>query len=247
LLGALPVDGSSSAPLGGLNPNHASFAAVGTQFYHLLVSHLQYHPGQRLLDLGCGTGRLIAACRHLLPAANYVGADVNARFVAHCQARYGYQFDHLPFQHPEYSPDTGDNMANYQLPYHDGSFDCVAVIATFNHNHFNWSAAMLREIARVLTGRGVALCTALLIGQHNHQWCARRDRHPFKFTAAGVAEYVEYGSRPLFNVAFAEKAWRRACLDAGLHLVDPIGYGQWCKRPGPTGHDLMVLRKARQR
>jgi SAM-dependent methyltransferase len=47
--------------------------------------HLRLQPGQRVLDLGCGTGDIL---EHL-PAVHYVGYDISAAYIERASARFG--------------------------------------------------------------------------------------------------------------------------------------------------------------
>src|SRR5438309_12128653 len=46
---------------------------------------------RRLVDVGCGTGRLLAQLRERLPGAELVGVDPSAGMVAKARARLGQQ------------------------------------------------------------------------------------------------------------------------------------------------------------
>jgi SAM-dependent methyltransferase len=54
---------------------------------HLLVrDHLRPQPDQRLLDIGCGTARILA---HLPPSTHYVGIDLSAPYIASARREFG--------------------------------------------------------------------------------------------------------------------------------------------------------------
>lgn len=50
--------------------------------------HVQAKPGERLLDVGCGTG---IALDHLPEGIDYVGVDLSEAYIADAQRRYGAQ------------------------------------------------------------------------------------------------------------------------------------------------------------
>ncbi|MCI0476073.1 MAG: class I SAM-dependent methyltransferase [Anaerolineales bacterium] len=91
-------------------------------------------PFQRALDLGCGTGRLTRA---LAPRGQVVGVDAARAMLTEAQKE-----NRLALV-------QGDAFA---LPFADASFD--ALIALRVVFHFADVAALLREMARVVTPRG---------------------------------------------------------------------------------------------
>ena len=47
--------------------------------------YIRARPGERVLDVGCGTGDILS----VLPDVDYVGFDVNERYIARAKARWG--------------------------------------------------------------------------------------------------------------------------------------------------------------
>jgi len=52
----------------------------------LVRDHLRPLPGQRLLDIGCGTARILA---HLPPSIAYVGVDLSERYIFAARREFG--------------------------------------------------------------------------------------------------------------------------------------------------------------
>lgn len=101
-------------------------------------------PGQRLLDVGCGTGNLALVIKSLHPEALVVGVDPDPMALARARrkaARAGLLVQL-------------DQGFAQELPYPDASFDRVLSSFMFHHLDLEAKAAMLRETRRVLAPGG---------------------------------------------------------------------------------------------
>jgi SAM-dependent methyltransferase len=101
----------------------------------------------RILDWGCGCGRI---ARHWEPFASKVelhGCDVAAEPIRWCQ-------ENLPFGRFAVS---GHNPP---LPYTDGQFDAVYATSVLTHLTFDSQYRWMQELWRVLKPGGVAVLTA---------------------------------------------------------------------------------------
>ena len=106
-------------------------------------------PGQRLLDVACGTGALtVAAAGRVSPGGAVFGLDINPEMLAVARRH-----------HPEIEWHEGRAES---LPFAGASFD--AVVSQFGLMFFDDRVAALREMQRVLRPGGrlaVAVCDAL--------------------------------------------------------------------------------------
>ena len=106
-------------------------------------------PGQRVLDVACGTGALtVAAAARVAPGGAVFGLDANPQMLAVARRKHG-------------GIEWHDGRAE-ALPFADASFD--RVLSQFGLMFFDDRIAALREIRRVLRPGGrlvVAVCDAL--------------------------------------------------------------------------------------
>jgi ubiquinone/menaquinone biosynthesis C-methylase UbiE len=101
-------------------------------------------PGQRVLDVGCGTGSLATLIKRLHPTVDVVGLDPDPKALA--RARRKAEAARVQFR-----LDRGFSDA---LPYPDASFDRVLSSFMFHHLQGGEKAKTLHEARRVLKPGG---------------------------------------------------------------------------------------------
>jgi ubiquinone/menaquinone biosynthesis C-methylase UbiE len=128
--------------------------------------------GKRVLDLGCGAGRMI---RHLEPyadGANIWGLDISAEHILWCKRNLSPPFH------------FATNTKVPHLPFEDRSFDLIYCGSVFTHID-DMADAWLLELRRVLSPEGRLFVTihdehtmALLDGAYKGSPLAGLKRHP---------------------------------------------------------------------
>jgi ubiquinone/menaquinone biosynthesis C-methylase UbiE len=114
------------------------------RFKELLVEQVAPSPGQRILDLGCGTGTLAIQVKQREPAAEVVGLDADSEMLGRAREkaeRAGVEIT------------LTEGFSN-ELPFEDASFDRVLSTLFFHHLDPGPKRRTAREIARVLRKGG---------------------------------------------------------------------------------------------
>lgn len=116
---------------------------------------LDPRPGERVLDICCGTGEF---CRlpgiGQEPGYDYLGIDLNARYIAYARRRYG-----------ETARRRFAALDATQLRLPAQSFDKVLFVNSLHHFPDDLNQGIFREIARVVRPNG-RLVVIDLVGDH---------------------------------------------------------------------------------
>jgi SAM-dependent methyltransferase len=113
-------------------------------FKAALVAGLAPRDGERILDLGCGTGTLAIAISRAAPGAAVVGIDADDSTLARARAKQARSGTSVQWQR---------GLAQ-ELPFRDGAFDAVVSSLFFHHLLRPDKRAALAEIARVIRPNG---------------------------------------------------------------------------------------------
>ena len=223
-------------------------------FQTLIFSQIQQRP-IRMLDVGCGTGRLfLAAKSYLTEEDQFVGLDVNKQSIEVCQKRYrsdNVRFIHHDSDNPYYANGAGERHA-WQLE--DDSQTLVTALSVWTHlSEPDWRF-YLNEVARVLAPGGRAIISFFVLDdlykpetktanisrfypQPEKKWIfdtpAYDSTHWF---------YPSWAPVPEVAIAVNETQFRQALDQAGLRL-ESFYPGQWKDQPGFFFQDVAVLSK----
>jgi len=110
----------------------------------VLLDRAAVRAGQRVLDIGCGTGTLVALIKRLHPDAEVVGLDPDRKALS--RARHKTERAALAVRFDQGFAD--------ELPYSDSLFDRVFSSFMFHHLPVDVKGKMLRAVRRVLKPDG---------------------------------------------------------------------------------------------
>ena len=216
----------------------------------------QLQPSARILDLGCGTGRMAAALtRFLTSGARYEGFDVNRSSIEWCRrhitARHpNFRFTWIDVRSDRYNPGGRERAEAIRLPYPDGAFDFAYAGSLYTHVLAEQVENYLRETARVLAPDGRTFSTfCLLTPTTTPQVLAGRTSPPLPewFGDCRVRSLAD----PADFIAFPEPTVREIYARAGLRLVEPIRHGSWAalsdqsEMAHPTGFNQDIVLAAK--
>jgi len=131
-----------------------------------LLQSFGLRSSSRLLDVGCGVGRLaIGIIDRLGPIKAYRGVDVDPRYVEWChkhieRAYPTYQFIRLDVGNPRYNPGGPALAGDFRHPFDDGSFEIIYLYSVFSHMEAEPVRIYLRDFCRLLASNGRLFFTA---------------------------------------------------------------------------------------
>lgn len=132
-----------------------------------LIEFANLSPDSRVLDIGCGAGRLavglLAEFNHL---RGYHGLDVDQPAIAWAQrhiqsSRPSFRFDRLDVYNERYNPEGRVHLDDsFALPVDTNWSDVINLNSVFTHMEEADIRVYLRELRRVVHPTGCVFCTA---------------------------------------------------------------------------------------
>jgi ubiquinone/menaquinone biosynthesis C-methylase UbiE len=116
----------------------------GRRARQALIDRAELRPGQRVLEIGCGTGSLLLAIAKQEPGTELVGLDPDPKALARARRKAARAGIALRL----------DRGFSDSLPYPDRSFDRVFSAFMLHHLPSSEKEPTLREAARVLVPGG---------------------------------------------------------------------------------------------
>ena len=256
VLRAKPTSAKERAPGAGLVPPEAmifvgngDFEATGSEFLGYFVSLAGLAPSGRVLDVGCGIGRMAAALtRFLSTDGEYQGFDIVKSgidwSIENISSKYpNFHFTHADIYNKNYNPEGRIPAKDFRFPYSDGFFDFVFLTSVFTHMLPAAVANYMAEIARVLKPGGRCLITFFLLNDESLPLIkAGRSSLNFKREIEGCLSISRHN--PESAIAYKEATVRELFKANNLAVSEPIHYGSWCERTNALSYqDIIVATK----
>ena len=159
-----------------------------------LLTHLDPRPGDSLLDVGCGSGELLAFCRARGFKPEYFGIDVSEEMVAACNRRFG--------------AGSAATTTLAELTRKHRRFDLVVASGTFNVRQSTpeeeWRRFFHRSVTEMfaLARRGAAfnVMSSRVDYRHDHLYYAQVEEMAKLADACGTRDFVVDHGYPLFEM-----------------------------------------------
>ena len=119
-------------------------------------------PESRVLDIGCGIGRLAIPLTRYLKSGSYDGLDIVPSGIDWCNEHIAGKYPNFHFTladvfNKEYNPGGHVSASDYTFPYPDDAFDLVLLISVFTHMLPEDTHRYIAEISPRVAPRGALL------------------------------------------------------------------------------------------
>ena len=222
------------------------FKRAGQKFLGFFVEIGGLGADERVLDVGCGVGRMaVPLAGFLSEKGSYEGFDVVPEAIAWCRKAISSRHPNFRFQvadlyNKTYSPGGRYQAADFPFPYEDGRFDFAILTSVFTHmlpadlDHY------LSEIGRVLAPGGRCFATFFLLNDESLRLIAEgKSERPMGHVLGECR--VDSAEVPEDAVAYPEEKVRALFAKHGMALREPVRYGKWCGRPKWTSFQDIVV------
>ena len=222
------------------------FKTIGSDFLNYFITLADLKPNHRVLDVGCGIGRMaVPLTAYLNNDGRYKGFDIVPRGIKWCQKAISTRFPNFEFKladiyNNQYNPRGKYTASEYVFPYNNNSFDFVFLTSVFTHMLPNDMNNYLEEIARVLKEDGRCLITFFLINEESSAMIHEgRSQRTFKYD---FGDFLSIDKEvPEYAIAYHEHVIRGIFAKNYLKITEPIHYGSWCGRNNYLSYQDIII------
>jgi SAM-dependent methyltransferase len=208
-----------------ISPLWYDFKKTGNDQLHYLIELSDLKPTDRILDIGCGVGRMaFPLTRYLNERGHYDGLDIAKLSIDWCTENVTSRFANFCFTWADVTTQDDKRThdpAQYRFPYDDESFDLVYAGSLFSHLQPAAAENYLAETARVLRTGGKSVITFILFNRESQRLIPLKSLPRLHTNDYGFYRTMTEPF-PELSVSFDESYVRDLHQRCGLTIADPL-------------------------
>lgn len=238
-----------------LDHNH-SFKG-GDELLTMLKEYADLQPTDRVLDVGCGIGRVAAPLtKYLNDKGSYVGIDIVQPAVNWMKKTYekdhkNFQFYHLDVHNSAYNPNGKQIADQVVFPFSGkNQFDVIFLISVFTHMYPEHIRHYIKLFEQQLKPGGRVFASMFINdefakAQQVKAIETKQNIVTRKFVKKTEDYYAPAKSNPEAAAAYDPTQIEKLFSGSTLKIVKPFVFGNWCGREGGTSfyQDVVIAKK----
>ncbi len=238
--------------------SYAEWAYVIGIFQTIIFQNLKRNFGNKILDIGCGTGLLgISSEPFIYDGGTYTGIDVIEYDINFCKNHFkqsNYNFIHFDVLNPTYARKQSNERKPW--PLQNNSYDLITALSVWTHLNEKDSIFYFKEINRVLKEGGKAIITFFYLDDCYSNSLNFRSNAISRFHSTNQNKWLftesAYGSKNWFSPKWVKNAEDAIGINKeGLNILIKesnlklINYysGNWKEKPGVYFQDILIFEK----
>lgn len=235
-------------PRGKIFIGSGDFKKQGEHILDLVVRYTKLKPDGKILDIGCGIGRLaIPMTKYLSDKGVYEGFDIVKMGIDWCTAKISsrypnFHFLHIDLKNDLYNLKTSNEAKDFEFPYQHNYFDSIVLTSVFTHMMPNDVKHYLKQISLVMKDGGYCLATFFVINDEVLD-AIKNKKVYFSFDHKYDGYYLLDDKVKEANIAYDMSFLYSMLEECGL-CVDFMSKGSWSNGTDSLDfQDVLILKK----
>jgi SAM-dependent methyltransferase len=223
------------------------FWQTGNAIAGLTMATAGLYASDRILDVGCGMGRVALPLSRLLDQrGSYDGFDTSREYIDWCERNLPldsarFHFRHFDIRSSHYNESGALAADAFAFPWPDNSFSLAIAVSLFTHLSAAATKNYLHEIARTLERNGRLFASFFVLDAESRHLAESGTTDP-RFTARFDQGMIGDAANPEAAVAF-DAIWLADILASAGLAFDAFYPGRWRHLPVVSHQDILIAHK----